>query len=486
MPPILNEEKIGSYKIIEKIGEGGMAIIYKAIQPSLNRTVVIKKLKDPNREIIERFKKEAYVSASFSQENVLTIYDFILYNKSYYLVMEYVNGKNLRTIIDHISPLPPNIAALIAREIARGLEYTHSRSITHRDIKPGNILLSYGGDIKIIDFGVAKDEKPSKLTMTGMIVGTPSYMSPEQANGDKITNQSDIYSLGVLLYEMVTGIKPFSGDTNTELLLKIIKGKYPSPKKFNQDLSWRLVRIIKKCMHRKMEKRYKNAAELIHDLDIYIPWQGHAYKAKILSEFLRKFDSMDEITMSDSTDQPFIFKRLSLKFWFNTFIFLLLFIFTIHKLNDFFKNERLSELSIRSNIENCKIYINNNYLGKMTGKQSTFNNIPSGYHLLKITDSQENGAFFSNILSTPRKSLSIDAIIPESDANARLSIDSQPPKAIIFLNGHNYGLSPIPNSIIKSGKYKISLVKEGYHTYNTDIQIRNGQNYTFDIILQKK
>ena len=126
MSRLLDDEKVGSFKIVEKIGEGGMAIIFKATQPALKRTVVIKKLKDPNREIIERFKKEAFVSASLSQENVLAIYDFIYTGRSYYLVMEYVNGKDLRTLIDNSAPLPCSVAALIIRDVARGLEYTHT------------------------------------------------------------------------------------------------------------------------------------------------------------------------------------------------------------------------------------------------------------------------------------------------------------------------------------------------------------------------
>jgi len=225
-----------------------MAIIYKANQPNLRRDVVIKKLKDPNKEIIERFKKEAFVTASFSHENVLSIYDFIYYGRSYYLVMEYVDGDDLRKIIDYMSPVPPVIAALIIRDVANGLVYTHSKNIIHRDIKPSNLLISHQGEVKLIDFGVAKDEAPSKLTMTGMIVGTPSYMSPEQANGDRISGQSDIYSLGVLLFEMITGYKPFIGDTNTEILMNIVRGKYPSPRKYNRDLPLRLVRIVKKCI----------------------------------------------------------------------------------------------------------------------------------------------------------------------------------------------------------------------------------------------
>jgi serine/threonine-protein kinase len=268
MPRILDIEKVGSFKVIEKIGEGGMAIIYKASQPSLNRTVVIKKLKDPNNEIIERFKKEALVSASLSQENVLSIYDFIYHGRSYFLIMEYVDGYDLHDILDYMSPLSPIISALLIREIAKGLEYTHNKNVIHRDIKPSNILISKDGDVKLIDFGVAKDEAPSKLTITGMIIGTPSYMSPEQANGEKINHQSDIYSLGVLFYEILTGFKPYSGDTNTEIFAKISKGKFASPMKYRSDIPLKLTKVIKKCLHKNRDKRYKNATELIRDINI--------------------------------------------------------------------------------------------------------------------------------------------------------------------------------------------------------------------------
>ena len=486
MTRILEDEKIGSFRIVEKIGEGGMAIIYKAIQPSLNRTVVIKKLKDPNREIIERFKKEAYVSATFSQANVLAIYDFIFYSKSYYLVMEYIDGKNLRSIIDYAAPISPRIASLIVREIACGLEYIHSKGITHRDIKPSNIILSYKGDVKLIDFGVAKDETPSKLTVTGMIVGTPSYMSPEQANGDKITIQSDIYSLGVLLYELVTGRKPFSGDTNTELLMKIIKGKFPSPRKYNQDLSWRLLRIIKKCMHRDLDKRYNTAAELIHDLDLFIPWKGHSNKAELLTDFLRKYESSEEISMSDLVNPTEIHTKKTIRFWFNTLIMLMICIFALFKLNQFFKDERLSRLSVQTNIPNSKVYLNNHYLGNVNGNKAIFYNIPSGNYIIKIISPEGNGAFISNIKSIPQAESSVIARIPLTNAKSRISLQTSPKNAIIFLNGHNCGDSPILDSTIVSGKYKITFVKEGFETYTTEIELESGQNYILNIMLQKK
>jgi serine/threonine-protein kinase len=364
----LESDKVGSFRLIEKIGEGGMAIIYKAIQPSLKRTVVIKRLKDPNREIIERFKKEAFVSASFSQENVLAIYDFIYANKSYYLVMEFVDGHDLRDIIDFSAPLPPSVAALIIREVAKGIEYTHNKSVIHRDIKPSNILISHHGEIKLIDFGVAKDETPSKLTLTGMIVGTPSYMSPEQANGDPLGPQSDIYSLGVLLYEMLTGVKPFLGDTNTEVLMKIVKGKFPSPKKYNREIPWRLVQIVKKAMRRDTDKRYLNASEFIRDLDQFIPWKVQTEKKDIISQFLRKYET-DSLKSSEETfSAPRMYPASTKKFWYGAAAVVILFLLATFQIHRFFENERFINIEVKTNIQPSSVYLDGILIGDMTIK----------------------------------------------------------------------------------------------------------------------
>ncbi len=305
---------IGGYRIIEKIGEGGMAEIYTAQQAALRRMVVIKKLKDPNREIVARFKKEALLSAGFSQENVLSIYDFIYHGRSYYLVMEYVDGEDLRTLLDRHSPFPIDIAVLIILEIARGLEYTHNQNIIHRDIKPGNILISRDGKVKLIDFGVAKDDNDSKLTMTGLIVGTPAYMSPEQAHGDPLTPQSDLYALGILLYEMLTGLKPFYGSNNTEILAKIIKGRYTSAPVLNPEIPRKIQRIIRKSLHRDRRRRYKTATAMIHDLEKTLPWQHRGRKKIILARFLEQLESAPAAT-TDETLKMNMAENASGKAW---------------------------------------------------------------------------------------------------------------------------------------------------------------------------
>jgi serine/threonine protein kinase len=484
MPSILGEEKVGNYKILEKIGEGGMAIIYKALQPSLKRTVVIKKLKDPNKEIIERFKKEALVSASFSQENVLAIYDFIYHSRYYYLVMEHVEGKDLRTIIDYFAPLPLHIASLIIREIAKGLEYTHTKGITHRDIKPSNILISFQGDVKLIDFGVAKDEAPSKLTMTGMIVGTPSYMSPEQANGDKINNQSDLYSLGVLLYEMITGIKPFAGDTNTEVMMKIIKGKYISPRKYNAEIPYKLARIVKKILQKQRKKRYQNAQELIRDLNNYIPWQGQTHKKEILCEFLKKFDNLEEHFINLAPTSLLTVKR-NLYYRIAAILIILVSIYTAIQVSRFIIHERLLTMEISSNQTGATVFLDEKYLGEISGLNKSFTNIPGGHHTITITNADQNAIHRHHMFLPPGKNKQIKVHFPDVVREIKIKITSNPVNSNVHVDGKLAGTTPLIDFPVSKGNHEITLTKPGYLPISERLTINKYQYYSLAFALDK-
>ena len=483
MPRIIENDQIGSFKILEKIGEGGMAIVYKATQPALKRDVVIKKLKDPNREIIERFKKEAFVSASFSQENVLTIYDFIYHGRSYYLIMEYVDGSDLRTIIDVAAPLPPFITALIIRDVARGLEYTHSKNIVHRDIKPSNILISYEGEVKLIDFGVAKDETPSRLTLTGMIVGTPSYMSPEQANGDPVEKQSDIYSVGVMMYEMVTGLKPFTGDTNTEILMKIVKGKFPSPRKYNKDLPYRLARIIKKAMRKNTQNRYHSAAELIRDLERFLPWQEQANKKNIISHFVRKCDMSTTAITSTKTRLAGAYHGYRFRLWPWIVVSLILFIIAAWQINIFLQHERLSRLEIRTDMAAANIFLDERPLGPMYQKHKVFNNLLPGMHTLSIRGPKDNGIFRTNVNLVPGKKITIAAQIPANDSQSVMSVQSDPDSAQVFLGDRFIGYTPLSGISVPSNTHDLKLIKRGYQLYKEKINFELKQAYNIKISL---
>ncbi|MGB3340362.1 MAG: serine/threonine-protein kinase [bacterium] len=285
---------IGNYKILDIIGKGGMAKIYSAIHIPLNRVVVIKEM--GRSESRRRFKQEALMSASLEHPNIVTTHDYFSIGPSCYLVLEYVEGLNLADIIEHTAPFHPKTAALIAREISLAIRHAHSNGILHRDIKPTNILISQKGEVKISDFGVARGEDSPHLTSTGTVVGTPYYMSPEQAEGKELTLQSDIYSLGIVLYEMVTGKKPFSGGNSQAVAAKVIRSKYPTPLYRDPHHSLRLSRIIKKAMKKNLNRRYQTIDYMCHDLENFIGWKKIVKKDKYLKDLPQEVEHIKQVT----------------------------------------------------------------------------------------------------------------------------------------------------------------------------------------------
>ncbi len=266
-------ERIGNCRIIEEIGSGGMAVIYKAVQESLNRTVAIKALKTSvarESQFAVRFEREALSVAALQHENIIHIYDFHRQGGALFIVMEYVEGIDLYDLLEKASPLPVDVAAIIAMQVARALDYAHYRGIIHRDIKPANIMLSKSGGVKLMDFGIARDQSFGDLTESGTGLGTPSYMSPEQILGDKLDFRSDIFSVGIVLYQMVCGQKPFIEDEQKSVMHKIRLEKYPSPRKLNPLIPWELERIMARCMRKRREDRYRSTQDLVLALERFI------------------------------------------------------------------------------------------------------------------------------------------------------------------------------------------------------------------------
>ncbi len=274
-----------------------MAQVYTAIQGSLDRIVVVKQMKrNLNGEAQARFKREAKICANLNHRNIVEIYDYFREGGEHYLVMEYIEGLSLADIIEKEAPLHPVIAASIAREVCQALVCAHKNGIIHRDIKPKNILISKNGVIKLTDFGVARDIDAPELTTTGAIIGTPFYMSPEQAGGGKVSFQSDIFSLGVVLYEMVTGKKPFVAEESQGIIAKICRGKYKSPFWIDPHHSWRLSRIINKAMKRNPKARYKSAEDMLKALNKFLGWRNQALVEDNIRNVILRIEQTKEVT----------------------------------------------------------------------------------------------------------------------------------------------------------------------------------------------
>ncbi len=266
-------ERIGTCRVLGEIGSGGMAVVYEAIQEPLNRRVAIKALKPSiaiDSQFAERFEREAHFMASLQHENILHVIDFLKDGRSMFIIMEYVDGIDLYDLLDRSPRLPADIAAIITLQLARGLDYAHFRGIIHRDIKPANIMISMQGDVKLMDFGIARHERFGDLTETGTGLGTPSYMSPEQILGDKIDFRSDIFSVGIVLYQMLTGRKPFVEDESRTVMQKIRLDRYEPFKKLGVDVPRKLDRIMARCLQKMPANRYPTTQALIDDLTEFL------------------------------------------------------------------------------------------------------------------------------------------------------------------------------------------------------------------------
>ena len=286
-------QMIGKYKILGIIAKGGMGIVYKAIHPSLKRYVIIKKLTARGKSgNAERFKKEAQILLDLQSPYIVHLFDYFTEAGYRYMVEELVDGLALDGLIKKQTSLPCPIAMLFMQDACFALKYAHSKDIVHRDIKPGNILISKRGEIKLADFGIASDseEKENNLTQTGVALGTPAYMPPEQfEDSANVDNRADIYALGIMLYEMVTGTKPYPGTFSLETLNIIKKGKYINPRKIDKTIPKKIAKLINKMIKPKAKNRYQNIDSVLKEVKKYLKhYDTHELRVQIAKAVLAK------------------------------------------------------------------------------------------------------------------------------------------------------------------------------------------------------
>lgn len=260
---------VGPYSVLSVAGEGAMAVVYKAIQPNLERVVAIKSLRsryveDP--QIATRFAREAASLATLQHGSIVHVYDYFVDETGAHIVMEFVDGIDLYNVLNHTRSLPTEVALTIGLAIAEGLEHAHHQGIVHRDIKPSNILLSKKGDVKLMDFGIARDHHQDSLTQTGLAVGTPSYMAPEQIRGDPIDFRTDLFALAVVLYELLSGEKPWPEIEGRAVTVRVLDDPPVPLSEVAPHLPPGLVRLIHRCLQKRPQHRYRSTHEFCREL----------------------------------------------------------------------------------------------------------------------------------------------------------------------------------------------------------------------------
>ncbi len=265
-----SKKKIGRYKILGELGRGAMGIVYRAQDPALDRVVALKTIiladdAEGREEYQKRFFLEAKAAGKLTHPSIVTTYDFGEQDGVAYLAMELLEGTDLRTRLKE-GALPPAEAVEVARQVAEGLGFAHERGIVHRDVKPGNIMLLERGRAKIMDFGLARMRAADHKTVTGMVLGTPKYMSPEQVAGSPVDQRSDLFSLGIVLYEMLTGSRLFGAEDMTQIMHNVTYQEHEPPTRLKPELPAMLDFVVARALKKDPGSRYQDAAELAADL----------------------------------------------------------------------------------------------------------------------------------------------------------------------------------------------------------------------------
>ncbi|MAR91414.1 MAG: serine/threonine-protein kinase [Pseudomonadota bacterium] len=264
-------QTLGKYQVQGLLGKGAMGVVYKGFDPNIARPVAIKTIHaslldtEMGRELLDRFRNEAQAVGRLNHANIVAIYEFDQDRGTPYFVMEYVEGHDLKTLLKEGRRYSPDEAVHIVMAILSALEYTHKLGIVHRDIKPANVFITHDGEIKLADFGIARVDN-AELTQMGSVLGTPSYMSPEQCKGQPVDARSDLFSTGVVLYELLVGCKPFGGDNTHAIMHSVLSEEPQKPTQKKQDVPKAFDAIVRKALAKEAAQRYQNAAQFREDL----------------------------------------------------------------------------------------------------------------------------------------------------------------------------------------------------------------------------
>lgn len=466
---------IKDYEIKELIATGGMAAIYRAVDVRTGNTVAIKILHGhlaQDKDFITRFEREAQAAASLKHENIIDILGYGEAAGVYYIAMEYIDGRSLKEIINSVKFIPHDIALAIVYEICQGIEHAHQKGVVHRDLKPANILVNKEGKVKITDFGLAQAQDLTSITVTGAIVGTPAYMSPEQAAGRKIDTRSDIFSLGVVVYEMATGAKPFQGESYSSVIHAILTVPAPRPIDANPIVDDAISKIIEKMLQKDTDKRYQNVSSVSDDVYAYFKKHNIEVPSKKMGEFVAEPDRISLLKIQEAKDR--FLKR--------GHHYMMLGKGNINEaISEFEKAQYLDpeDMNVRKQLVDLKR--KRKTIPRTVARKSTERGkkMPVGLALIGTVVSVAVVLaivlFRNHLTEMPNE---------HTLAYGSILIDSKPDRGSIYLdNGDMKMTTPSQLDSITAGQHTIEVRKPGYRPYKRNITVKEGEILSLNALL---
>lgn len=380
---------IGDLEIISIIAKGGMGTVYKAKHKKLGTERAVKILSpeySSNEDFIKRFIREAQIAAILQHPNIVTIHNIGSEKNIHYIEMEYIDGVNLNEIKDSQGKIPLPIALFIITQVCKALDNAHTKKITynneshhgiiHRDIKPSNIMVTNAGDVKLMDFGIARAIEMRDVTIAGTLIGTIPYMSREQLDGEQVDFLTDIYSLGVVLYELLTREKPFGTTPITEVMRKVTSGKYRSPRELDPQIPKDVEQIIKKAMALYPKDRYQDVMEMYKDIQNYLT----NFKFDTYEEEIKKYLKCKDRYKFECKKPPKEKKLLNL-FWVYPIIILIVGTIVV---GYFSLLQKSSKIWVTSNLPGIKVYIDGKLINQTDGQSILINKVSRGIHEIDV------------------------------------------------------------------------------------------------------
>ncbi len=495
------QKKLGRYEIREEIGRGAMGVVYKAYDPNINRIVAIKTIHqeggrgtDSCGDVIGRFCREAKTAGKLSHRSIVNIFDAQEEGEIFYIVMEYIRGRALSEMIKYGEKFDMNRALNIVIQLCQGLHHAHVQGIVHRDVKPANIMVLENDEIRITDFGVAKI-LASDMTHTGSVLGSPSYMAPEQISGRPVDGRTDVFSTGVVLYELLTGERPFKGEDIPSIIYKIVFEKHPSPALINSELPSEIEEVVDKALEKKPEDRYESAekfAERLCELrgrwsQEYIgiqkePIESSEDETVLLSTDTRRDGETvlkagaergtDESTLEvpAKTDTggsggtsgkkgPLMILSAGVAF---VILSLILFFFLM------INGEKRGFITITTEPSGAEVYTDG-YLAGTTPLRKA--EIGAGEHKITLVKEGYLPRILHLKIEAGETREIVDDVLEPLSESGKLRIISEPSGAMVWLDQRLAGTTPFKKDMIPPGVHEISLKMPGYQTWTENLDI---------------